>query len=66
MKNPMFISVEDIKNIYLPLGYTNFKIEGRSHGSAIILEFILHYMVKPEFQIHVREEMYLDSSLDLF
>lgn len=66
MKNPMFISVEDIKNIYLPLGYTNFKIEGRSLGSAIILEFILHYMVKPEFQINAREEMYLDSSLDLF
>lgn len=66
MENPGFISVEDIKNIYMPAGFSNFKIEGRSLGSAIILEFILYYMVKPEYQLRVREEIYLDSSLDLF
>ena len=33
---------------------------------ALLLEFILYYMVKPEYQIHVREEMYLDTMLDLF
>ena len=66
MENPGFISVEDIKNIYMPAGFSNFKIEGRSLGSAIILEFILYYMVKPEYQLRVREEIYLDSTLDLF
>lgn len=66
MENPGFISVEDIKNIYMPAGFSNFKIEGRSLGSAIVLEFILYYMVKPEYQLRVREEMYLDSTLDLF
>lgn len=66
IKNPMFISVDDIKNLYLPLGFTNFKIEGRSLGSALILEFILYYMVKPEYQINVREEIYLDNNLYLF
>lgn len=66
MKNPGFISVEDIKNIYMPAGFSNFKIEGRSLGSAILLEFILYYMVKPEYQLRVREEIYLDSTLDLF
>lgn len=66
MKNPGFISVEDIKNIYMPAGFSNFKIEGRSLGSAIVLEFILYYMVKPEYQLRVREEIYLDSTLDLF
>ena len=66
MKNPGFISFEDIQNTYMPLGFSNFKIEGRSLGSAIILEFLLYYMTKPEHQLKVREEIYLDSMLDLF
>ena len=66
MKNPGFISREDIKNKYVPACFSNFKIEGRSLGSAMILEFILYYMTKPEYEINVREEIYLDSSLDLF
>lgn len=66
MNNPGFISVDDIQYIYMPAGFSNFKIEGRSLGSAIVLEFILYYMVKPEYQLRVREEIYLDSSLDLF
>ena len=57
-----------IKNqpIYLPKGFSHFKIEGRSLGSALILEFLLYYMTKPEAQLRVREEIYLDNSLDLF
>ncbi|MBP5519274.1 MAG: hypothetical protein J6X84_01665 [Treponema sp.] len=66
MKNPGFISIEDIQNIYLPNGFSNFKIEGRGLGSAIVLEFILYYITKPEFQLEVREAIYLDSMLDLF
>lgn len=66
IKNPEFIGIDDIQNIYLPMGFSNFKIEGRSLGSALILEFLLYYMVKPEYQIHVREEIYLDNMLDLF
>lgn len=66
MKNPGFIGIEDIRNIYLPMGFSEFKIEGRGLGSALILEFLLYYMTKPEYQIHVREEIYLDNMLDLF
>lgn len=66
MNNPGFISVTDIQYTYMPLGFSNFKIEGRSLGSAIILEFLLYYMTKPEYQLKVREEIYLDSMLDLF
>ncbi len=66
MNSPLFISVKDIRDIYMPLGFSNFKIEGRSLGSALILEFILYYMVKPEYQIEVREHIYLDNTLDLF
>lgn len=66
MENPGFISLELIKEKYLPMGFTNFKIEGRSLGSALLLEFILYYMTRPEYQIHVRESLYLDNTLDLF
>ena len=66
MTNPGFIGVTDIQSIYLPMGFSNFKIEGRGLGSALILEFLLHYMTKPAYQIHVREAIYLDSMLDLF
>ena len=66
MRNPGFISTEDIKNIYLPMGFSQFKVEGRSLGSALVLEFLLYYMTKPEYQINVREYIYLDNTLDLF
>lgn len=66
IKNPGFIGVDDIKNRYLTMGFSNYKIEGRGLGSALLLEFILYYMVKPEYQINVREEIYLDNMLDLF
>lgn len=66
MKNPGFIGIDDIRNTYLPMGYSHFKIEGRSLGSALILEFLLYYMTKPEYQLTVREEIYLDNMLDLF
>ena len=66
MENPGFISIDDIWNIYLPLGFSQFKIEGRGLGSALILEFLLYYLTRPEYQIHVREALYLDNMLDLF
>ena len=66
MKSPLFIGIDDIQNKYLKMGFSNFKIEGRGLGSAMILEFLLYYMTKPEYQIHVREAVYLDSMLDLF
>ena len=66
MTNPGFIGIDAIQNIHLPMGFSNFKIEGRSLGSALILEFLLYYMTKPEYQLHVREEIYLDNMLDLF
>lgn len=66
MENPGFIGLREIREIYLPMGITNFKIEGRSLGSALILEFLLYYLTKPEHQLRVREEIYLDNTLDLF
>ena len=66
MENPGFIGIGDIQSRYLPMGFSHFKIEGRSLGSAIVLEFLLYYLTKPEYQLRVREAIYLDSMLDLF
>ena len=66
MENSMFIGIDDIQTRYLPLGITNFKIEGRGLGSAVVLEFLLYYLTKPEYQLRVREAIYLDAMLDLF
>ena len=66
MENPGFIGTADIRERYLPLGCSNFKLEGRGLGSALVLEFLLYYLTRPEYQIHVREAIYLDNMLDLF
>ena len=66
MENPGFICTGDIPAIYLPMGFSHFKIEGRGLGSALILEFLLYYLTKPEYHLRVREEIYLDNTLDLF
>ena len=66
MKSPLFIGIDDIQNKYLKMGFSNFKIEGRGLGSAMVLEFLLYYLVRPKYQIQVREEIYLDGMLDLF
>lgn len=66
MENPGYIGQGEIRDIYMPMGFSNFKIEGRSLGSAVVFEFLLHYLTEPEYRLKVREEVYLDSSLDLF
>ena len=66
MENPGFIGTADIRERYLPLDFSNFKLEGRGLGSALVLEFLLYYLTRPEYQIHVREAIYLDNMLDLF
>lgn len=65
-KNLGFIGTDEICNVYRPMGFTNFKLEGRGLGSAMVFEILLYYMVKPEYRINVREKIYLDCMLDLF
>ena len=66
MKNRAFIGIHDIQKTYIPMRFSNFKLEGRGLGSAVVLEFLLYYLTKPEHQLEVREAIYLDSMLDLF
>ena len=51
------ITYEDIKNIYEPLGFKHFKLEGRTFEAPFYIGTCVNYMVKPEFQIFVAQEL---------
>ena len=48
------LNEEDIYNKYVPMGYENFKIEGRSVPDINVLETYMYYMVKPEYRDRAR------------
>ena len=51
---PTHISPEDIWNKYVPMGFTNFKIEGRTFDLFNLMEHYLYYMIKPECRDNAR------------
>ncbi len=53
------VSPQDIFEKYLPMGFNNFKIEGRTTPDINLLEAYVYYMVKPEYQNEVRLKMAL-------
>lgn len=55
--SPLHISPEAIYEKYLPMGYSNFKIEGRTVPDVNILENCVYYMVKPEYRDEARLDM---------
>lgn len=57
MQSPLFISIDDIQNIYAPLGFKNFKIEGRTATPSDLIEILTYYMVKPEYQLEIRQTL---------
>lgn len=46
------ISYDEIKEIYEPLGYSEFKISGRWNKNSIALN-VTRYLIKPEYQFDV-------------
>ena len=49
-----YVSPEAIWEKYVPMGFHNFKIEGRTDNLFVVLEAYCHYLVKPEYQGQVR------------
>ena len=49
-----FISADDIWEKYVPMGYTHFKIEGRTANLFNLIDTYCHYLIKPEFKDHAR------------
>ena len=62
--SPLHISPDAIYNKYVPMGYGNFKIEGRSVPDVNILENYIYYMVKPEHRDEVRLDILLMLTKD--
>ncbi len=51
------ISPDDIATKYVPLGFKQFKLEGRTIGDIDMLEMYVYYFAKPEFERRVRLDM---------
>lgn len=51
------ISPDDIESKYLPMGFNQFKLEGRTVGDIDMLEMYVYYFAKPEFERRVRLDM---------
>lgn len=58
-KRKHFISIEDIENKYLPLGFTKFKISGRKDNNINTLERYINYLVKPDYKDEIRNRILL-------
>ncbi len=48
------ISPEAIINKYLPMGFNQFKIEGRTANRLFLIECYMYYLVKPECRDEAR------------
>ncbi|MBE6867324.1 MAG: hypothetical protein J6Z29_08140 [Ruminococcus sp.] len=42
------VTPDDIWNKYVPMGFSQFKIEGRTYETLNLLEHYMYYMIKPE------------------
>lgn len=52
--SPLHISPKDIYTKYIPMGYKNFKLEGRGNIFPDLAEQYVYYMAKPEYRDIVR------------
>lgn len=57
MQQKNFISADDI-NDYLEMGFSNFKLEGRTMTVPNYIDVIIHYLIKDEYQLAVREQLF--------
>lgn len=53
-----YISAQDINDIYLPLGIKNFRLDGRATGPLNLIEILVDYLIKPEYQLYVRQTLH--------
>lgn len=52
--SPLHVSPQAIYTKYVPMGYNNFKLEGRGNSFPDLAEQYVYYMVKPEYRDIVR------------
>lgn len=52
-----YVSIDDIRDVYLPLGINKFKISGRQDHPVNIIENYVNYFAKPEYRDTVRNKL---------
>lgn len=58
-KRNHYISIDDIREKYVPLGFTQFKISGRKDSDINNIERYVNYLVKPEYKDEIRNKLLL-------
>lgn len=54
MNYPTHISPDAIWNTYVPMGFTNFKLEGRTANLFLMLDTYCYYFAKPDYRDEAR------------
>lgn len=57
VKRDHYVSMNDIRSTYLPLGINKFKIGGRHDHPANLIENYVNYFAKPEHRDNVRNKL---------
>lgn len=52
-----YVDIDDIREIYLPLGINKFKISGRQDHPVNLIENYVNYFAKPEYRDDVRNKL---------
>ena len=60
-KKKHYVSIDDIRKKYVPLGFTNFKISGRTDNFVNLTEKYVNYLVKPRYKNIVRNELLIKT-----
>ena len=58
--NPLALSLQDVEE-YSKRGFQHFKIEGRTASPEDLIEILVYYMVKPEYQLEIRQRLYFHN-----
>ena len=51
------IKKDDLYNNLIPMGYSNFKIEGRTNNVIDVIDSLVYYLVKPQYENMIRNEL---------
>ena len=63
--NPNNISIDEIRNTYLKLGFNKYKLSGRNEPIVNVVERYVNYLVKPEYKDQVRNYLLLSYFRDV-
>ena len=59
INNKQYITIKEIKDIYIPMGITNFLIDYFSNNENEYGLFLINYFIKPEFKEYAFQELFI-------